>query len=64
MKRGRRRFYIVPFNFLDGSAGQLGFSFYAEDDDAIVVELYFEARLSAVIEAAVNGFMDSPQSDG
>ncbi|MFN7919086.1 MAG: hypothetical protein U0Q16_03260 [Bryobacteraceae bacterium] len=64
MKRGRRRFYIVPFDFLDGSAGQLGFGLYAEDDDAIVMELYFDAQLRAVIEAAVNGFMDNPQSDG
>jgi hypothetical protein len=59
MKRGRRRFYIVPFSFLDESAVQLGFGFYAEDEDAIVVELHFDARLRDDVDSTPSGFMDS-----
>lgn len=41
LKRGRRRFYIIPFSLLESTI-QLGFAFYAEDEDAIVVELHYD----------------------
>lgn len=59
MKRGRRRFYIVPFSFLNESAVQLGFGLYAEDEDAIVVELHFDARLRDAVDSTLRSFMDS-----
>lgn len=59
MKSGQRRFYIVPCSFLDESAVQLGFGFYAEDEDAIVVELHFDARMRAAIDSALSSLMDS-----
>jgi hypothetical protein len=62
MKRGRRRFYIVPFSLLDASTVQLGFGFlgfHAEDEDAIVVELHFDARLRDAVDSTLSSFIDS-----
>jgi hypothetical protein len=58
MKRGRRRFCIVPFSLLESTV-QLGFGFYAEDEDAIVVELHFDTRLRDAVDSTLSSFMDS-----
>ena len=57
MKRGRRRFHVIPFSFSDESVTQLGFGLYAEDEDAIVVEIHFDAELSKAVYAALDSVM-------
>ena len=59
LKRGRRRFQLVPFCLPDESTIPLGFGFYAEDEDTIVVELHFDARLGGAVESALTSFMES-----
>lgn len=58
LKRGQRRFYVVPFTFADGEETQLGFGLFGEDEDVLVVEIHFEARFRDAVEVAMRRVPD------
>jgi hypothetical protein len=57
LKRGRGRFHIVPVTLQDSVVSQLGFGFYAEDEDVIVVELHFDPKLRDTVDSAFRRFL-------
>jgi hypothetical protein len=57
IKRGRGRFHIVPITLSNGIETRLGLGFYAEDDDATVMGIYFEVKLRNAVEAAIACFL-------
>ena len=58
LKRGQKRFHIISLTSLEGVSGQLGFGLFAEDEDAVVLEVHFEAGLRSAIDAALARFGD------
>ena len=58
LKRGRRRFHIVPLTLPDGAVSEVGFGLYAEDEDVAVVEIHFDERLADAVDAAIDRVME------
>ena len=58
LKRGQKRSHIISVTSLKGVSGQLGFGLFAEGEDAVVLEVHFEAGLRSAIDAALARFGD------
>jgi len=58
LKSGHSRFHIVPFTAAGAVVNQLGFGLHAEDEDVIVIEIYFETTLRDSVDAALARFHD------
>ncbi|MEX2301398.1 MAG: hypothetical protein WD733_10705 [Bryobacterales bacterium] len=63
LKRGRRRFHIVPFTLPDGVVTQFCFGLYAEDEDVTVLEIHFDARLRDAVGAALRRLMEGDSAN-
>ncbi len=64
LKRGRRRFHIVPLTLSGGRVVDLGFGFYGEDDDVVVLEIWFDPTLEASVARATRSMLDGASPAG
>lgn len=52
VRRGLHRFHIVQIVLGDGTTTQLGFGLYREDEDVLVIELYFDEQFRETVRLA------------
>lgn len=59
IRRGSRRFHIVQIVLGNGATSQLGFGLHGEDEDVIVVEVFFDQEFCERVSMGLQQVLDS-----